>query len=54
VSTAAIAIEAMPGRPWLRMRWTILVQMPGTSMGSWSSTAGASTSWTSRAQAPLP
>ena len=53
VSTAAMAIEEMPGRPKLRMARTIDDQARGTSMASRPTTDLVKTSSMSRAQAPV-
>ena len=50
-STAEMAIEAMPGRPRLRMAWTMAAQQPGMSIALWPCTTFASMSLTNRAVA---
>jgi len=53
MSTAAMAIEATPGGPTLRMERTMADQEPPTSIASWPTTASSSTSLIRRAQAPV-
>ncbi len=48
-STAAIAVEAIPGRPMFRTAATILSQARGTAVASSPQTSGASRSATSAA-----
>jgi hypothetical protein len=54
MSTAAIAVDAIPGRPTFRTAPTMRSQAAGTSIGAIPSTAGASVSRTTAAAAASP